>query len=374
MKKRLVVLYDGTWNNRKDNTNVWRLKERIAALAKIEAAAKVAFLNRLTSVFKPAAAAKDPWRSKELVAPEDEFGVRQLAFYDEGVGTHWYDWFTGGAFGRGLSLNIRQGYKWLTEKYREGDEIYLFGFSRGAYTARSLAGFIRKCGLLRTASEDLIHQAYGLYRDKSIAPKDDRAAAFRASFSREVRIKFIGVWDTVGALGIPITGIPFGRDKYLWHDTELSKIVDYAYHAIAVDEHRADFDVSVWARVAKPENLEVEQRWFIGAHANVGGGYRGDKLPNIPLKWICDKARLRGLAFSGDIQVGPNDFKGTVQDSYGGFMFKLYHLFKRPHFRVFGQGLNETVDDSVWQRWDEDKEYKPPTLSGERERGRYLGL
>src|SRR3972149_3752332 len=129
---------------------------------------------------------------KEAIVSTGEDDPQQPSMYDAGVGTHWYDRFTGGAFGRGLSPNIRQGYQWLGRKRQDGDEISLFGFSRGAYTARSLAGLIRKCGILRSPEPALVEKAYDLYRDKAVAPDDRDAVTFRSSHSRETRIKFIG--------------------------------------------------------------------------------------------------------------------------------------------------------------------------------------
>ena len=330
MKSRLIVLFDGTWDTRADATNVWLLKE--------------------------------------LVAPVDLCGNPQQVFYDAGVGTHWYDFISGGAFGRGLSLNIRQGYRWIAERYAGvEDEIFIFGFSRGAYTARSLAGMIRKCGLLSKPSDEMVHAAYSLYRRLEVAPESLEATDFRKRFSREVRIRFIGVWDTVGALGIPLSGMPFGRDQYRWHDTELSKIVDYAYHAIAADEHRKDYSVAVWSR-SKPENLDVEQRWFVGSHENVGGGIRGDRLSSITLRWICDRAEERGLKLIGQVPVGSDDHLSEVRDSFSKFMFHLYGLFRKRYHRPFGEGAGETVDKTVWLRWEADPGYRPPSLIKERAR------
>ncbi|HJX19248.1 MAG TPA: DUF2235 domain-containing protein [Acidiferrobacterales bacterium] len=327
MNRKLAVLFDGTWNTIKDRTNVVRLSE--------------------------------------LLATGSDGGEQPKPFYDPGVGVHALDWLSGGMFGFGLSKNIRDGYGWLAENFRPGDELFLFGFSRGAYTARSLAGLIRKCGILRVADKGLIQQAYDLYRDKDIHPDNPEAAAFRASFAQETRIRFIGVWDTVGSLGIPATGVPFSRDYYQWHDTELSKIVDYAYHALAIDEHRKDFAPAVWT-VRKPENVEVEQRWFVGAHSNVGGGYRNDPLPKLALAWLQHKAKAAGLGFKADVVVSDQDPLADINDSYSEFMFGLYKHFKggKRHYRAFGRGVNETVDDSVWKRWEARPDYRPPTLSG----------
>jgi len=247
MPRKLAVLFDGTWNTTKDRTNVLRLSE--------------------------------------LIASSGTDGAEQLPpFYDKGVGTHAFDRLTGGVFGYGLSENIRDGYCWLAEHFRPGDELFLFGFS---------------------------------------------------------------------------------RDSYQWHDTELSKIVDYAYHALAVDEHRKDFAPAVWT-LRKPENIDVEQRWFIGAHSNVGGGYRNDPLPKLALAWLQQKARAAGLGFKADVVVNDQDALAKINDSYSEFMSGLYKLFKgdKRYYRVFGRGVNETVDDSVWKRWDTEPGYRPPTLLG----------
>lgn len=323
MARRFVLLFDGTWNKRRTGTNVIRMRQAI--------------------------------RSE---GPAD---AGQPCFYDEGVGTKWWNRLSGGAFGRGLSENIQEGYAWLARHHRPGDEIFVFGFSRGAYTARSLVGLIRKCGLVNAVNERTVADAYALYRDKAVAPKDARAVEFRAKYSRETRVRFIGVWDTVGALGIPISQIPFSRDYYQWHDTELSGIVDYAMHAVAVDEHRKDFGVTLWTQ-SKPENVRVEQRWFAGAHSDVGGG-EGGTLPNLALRWLQDRAEEAGLAFGAKADVGPRDPLGPIHDSYAGFMFGVYRWFRPRHPRKFGAGVHETVDESVWQRWRADPAYRPGVLA-----------
>jgi len=285
MARKLALLFDGTWNNEGSNTNVVRMRDAIVS-----------------------SGADDP---------------KQPLFYDTGVGTSWHTRFTGAAFGRGLSHNIRQGYGWLANRYQPGDAIYVFGFSRGAYTARSLVGLIRKCGILHSDDEAQVAEAYELYRDKDVAPDDEKAAGFRASRSREARVRFIGVWDTVGALGIPVSHVPFSRDYYRWHDTELSKIVDYACHAIAVDENRKDYDVAVWTAI-RPENIKVEQRWFVGAHANVGGGYPDDPLHTRPLRWMQDGAEAAGLIGGEDVR------RVAIGVREDGDRLDL-HLAQRPH-------------------------------------------
>src|SRR5260370_14572474 len=135
----------------------------------------------------------------------DPCGTKQLLCYLEGVGTHRGEWLQGGMFGLGISRNIGKAYEFLARSYEPGDEIWLFGFSRGAFTARSLAGMIRDCGLLMPAHIDQIEAAMKLYRDRydDTAPDAPRARIFRNTYSYEPNIKFIGVWDTVGSLAVP---------------------------------------------------------------------------------------------------------------------------------------------------------------------------
>jgi uncharacterized protein (DUF2235 family) len=348
-KRRLVVLFDGTWNKPESNTNVERLRR--------------------------------------LIAPRDADGIEQLVEYIPGVGVEpGMGHLLGGAFGYGLSGNVKDGYRWLCGQWQPGDEIWLFGFSRGAYTARSLGGMIRKCGLLRRddgaiADADLA-SAYAFYRDTVIKPGDDKAAAWRAARSLETDIHFIG--DTVGALGIPNTAawFPFARTRYQFHDTDLSQIVKHAYQALALDEHRADFAPAKWTRnpdmlapgesptAKKPEQIEVEQRWFVGAHADVGGGndHDGanrapDPLPDLPLAWLQRKAMAAGLACSELCVPAPDATSGVPRDSYAEFMGGAYKLLKPSFDRVIGNGVNETVDESVWQHSRLANDYRSPTLA-----------
>ena len=328
MERNVVLLFDGTWNNTRDETNVVRMRRALDSSGE-----------------------NDP---------------RQPCLYLRGVGTSWHNWLTGGLFGRGLSENIQRAHGWLSAMHRPGDRVFVFGFSRGAYSARSLVGLVRKCGLLN--SNDHVQRAYALYRDKRIAPDHPRAVQFRAEHSREIRVRFIGVWDTVGALGVPLSGVPFSKDYYRWHDTSLSKIVDYGYHAIAVDERRADYKPAVWTsddRKKKHGNIDVEQRWFVGAHSNVGGGYLNrppDCLPKIALRWMQDKAEAAGLRLRDKVEVDAKDCLAAVNDSYREFALGIYAFFNKPQKRTFGKGVNETVDPSVWRRLAQDPKYRPESL------------
>lgn len=337
-KQRLILLFDGTWNDPQDQTNVYRLASRLK---------------------------------------DYDGNIAQQFFYDPGVGTCWWDRLLGGMTGYGLSRNLLQGYDWLARHYAEGDEIWVFGFSRGAYTARSLVGLIRKCGLLHIVTPDLQRRIEAIYRDKTLQPESAACCEFRAYYSHEPRIHFIGVWDTVGALGVPGTLLS-ECGRYAWHDTSLSKIVDHAYHALALDECREPYRATLWTSPdghKKAENLDVQQRWFIGAHANVGGGYGPqDPLPDIPLEWLLDHARACGLKL--DAFEAPADaWRATPRDAFREFLGGLYARYRRlrcsgdgRYHRAYDQGfdgspaINISVDASVWQRWHADPGYRPATL------------
>jgi len=262
----------------------------------------------------------------QALAPAGEDGVEQRLFYDPGVGTGAVlDRLGGGAFGRGLSDNVKDIYRWLAQTYQPGDAIFLIGFSRGAYTVRSAAGLIRKCGLLTPENAGRIEEAYALYRraDPSADPPD--AVAFRSKYARRVEIAFLGVWDTVGALGIPLVGLrALTRRRYRFHDTELTGIVRRAYHAVAIDERRRAFEPTLWTNAPKP-GQQIEQVWFAGAHSDVGGGYDDRGLSDITLAWMLDKARRAGLSFKEEYleaRVRPDE-SATLHNSLTGLYLAL---------------------------------------------------
>lgn len=320
MSKILAVFMDGTWNEPNDMTNVYDL-------------------------YKTALEASD-----------------HQTYYVPGVGTSgkglWaaFDKLMGGAFGAGLSSNIQEGYRWICERYRDGDRIFLFGFSRGAYTARSLAGLIRKSGLVRDPSDEQIKQAYQLYRDSEIQPDDAAAITFREKWAIEAPIEFVGVWDTVGELGIPVGGVPFPgfSSFYKFHDTSLSDTVRNAYHAIAANEYRSLYEPTLWTVVpGKPmRTLPVEQRWFTGAHADVGGGYPGGLLQTRPAQWIQSRAAALGMRFAPLITVDAAYAQAEPHDSYAMFKekFPLVPMEAKPRVWVAGQPLNMTLDPSIRER------------------------
>ena len=289
--------------------------------------------------------------------------VSQIIFYDQGVGTgNSVDKATGGTFGCGLEDNIHDAYRFLLANYEPGDEIYLFGFSRGAFTARSTVGMIRKCGILQRKFAQHYRDAITLYRKRDSSPDSMEATQFRKSFSVNgddgVPIKFLGVWDTVGALGIPARGLRwFTHEKYQFHDMELSQTVEFACHALAIDEHRAPFEPSIWSYNPKPGQT-VDQVWFCGAHSDIGGGYAECRLSDIALDWMIQKAQQAGLGFDNDVvQAHPlqPDPLGKLHNSKTSF----YRLTPGIDRKL---GQTQSLHPSVLARWDADAKYRPKEL------------
>ena len=269
--RRLVICFDGTWNTPDKGENPTNVVKMVRAV-RIQGG-----------------------------------GVPQITFYDKGVGTGGpIDRITGGASGAGLTENIIDGYRFLANNFATGDEIYVFGFSRGAYTARSLVGLISMAGLLAPIhlGAALKDDVLGIYRDKDLNSEQKRQMMADLNLTRHenVRIRCIGVWDTVGALGIPteLGRMLFGKKCY-FHDVELSGIVDIALHAVAIDEKRGSFPPALWVKsddAPPPDQFQVvEQVWFPGVHSNVGGSYADTGLSDIAFEWMAKRVEaLTGLA------------------------------------------------------------------------------
>ena len=353
--KRLIVCCDGTWN-RPDEVN--------------EGAASP------TNVAKISLA----------LADKDDAGNQQLLHYESGVGTRRGERVLGGAFGVGLSRNVQECYRFLVDTYEPGDKLYFFGFSRGAYTARSTVGLVRNSGILRPEHRHRIKDAYALYRrpDKDSAPSGIAAELFRRSHSYpDVYFDFVGVWDTVGALGIPLGGFRPPLLSRLWrfHDTTLSAFVLNAYQALAIDERRKPFRPTIWVQKPEARNHQtLEQVWFAGVHSDVGGGYHDTGLSEIPLLWMAEKARSCGLAFKPDHLVlaetdldAPERRTGThVTPNYAARLHNsrtLLYRLQRPYDRRLAGDDGAAVDggalaSSAETRHDDGHEgYRPPGLS-----------
>ncbi len=286
--KRIVLCFDGTWNavvNPKTVTNVVRLAN--------------------------------------LVAIQGKDKVEQVTYYNSGVGSGGFvDRFIGGAFGAGLKGNVKRGIAFLALNYDKDDEIYLFGFSRGAYTARAVGGVIGAAGLPADISRTEEHwQLYqklaklryqaGRYPKKSENRKkyDREADAILAEIKKisafhgaDIPIRCVGVWDTVGAYGIP-SGLANGfvpRIFTYWthgfRDTRIGKKVDLGLHAVAIDEMRKPFTPTFWTLRtdrALEGTQEVEQVWFPGVHSNIGGGYDSTGLSDTALAWMLGRVQER---------------------------------------------------------------------------------
>ena len=277
---------------------------------------------------------------------------RQLAFYNDGVGTQDLRWIRGfaGATGYGLSRNVKTLYRELCRVYEPGDAIYLFGFSRGAFTVRTLAGLINDCGLVSAAdcATELRFRArtalaYRVYRRKyralvarlfSIGAMN--ADEFKARFAMrdhtgqplEPHIRLLGVWDTVDAVGLPFRLADFWNAaiwQFKFRTTSLSTLVDKGCHALAMDDARASFTPVLWDETSHDVKNRVEQVWFAGAHSNVGGGYPQQGMSLVTLDWMMTKAEQQGLRFTR--------FSREQYSSLQGFADRLYN--PRANFGVF---------------------------------------
>ena len=352
MVKRLVVCCDGTWNRPDQVTR-----------APASAAGAPTSVPAPTNVAKLALA----------VSPQDASGVRQHTYYHPGVGTTPGERLRGGAFGLGLARNVRDAYRFLVECYEPGDQLYLFGFSRGAFTARSVAGFVRNAGILRPEHAGRVADAYALYRSRGAHPVSTEATLFRRSYSYDVRIRFIGVWDTVGALGIPISGLRLVNvlnRRNQFHDVALSSTVDAAFQALAIDERRRPFRPAVWLPATSGTQV-VQQVWFSGVHCDVGGGNADHGLSDIPLRWLAGKARENGLALDEEtLEQGRWDERFAADptrpdplapagNSYSG-VYRLTRPWRRPIGRTSVE--SESVASSAVLRRRSDEHYRPSNL------------
>jgi uncharacterized protein (DUF2235 family) len=317
MSKRIIFCADGTWDKVANKTNVYKIDKAIAVNAD------------------------------------------QLAFYDDGVGADGtpLEKLAGGAFGLGLYQKVMDGYTKIAHSYEKDDEIFIFGFSRGAYTARSLAGMIAICGLPTTAFDNnLVDKAFEAYRER------DERQAILAGLAKyglyDASIKMVGVWDTVGSLGIPAL---FGRvDPVLYGflDTGLHPDVKNAYHALAIDERRAEFPPTLWTSQPQPDQT-IEQVWFTGVHCDVGGSYPETGLSDITLSWMMQKAKNLGLVFDAGVwanyaSLDPKHALDVKHESWD-----LLWLF--PKRRTIAQ--DAALANSVAIRCAHDDSYRPKNLT-----------
>jgi uncharacterized protein (DUF2235 family) len=345
--KRLIACTDGTWNKPGDTEEGRSVDSNVCLIY-------------------------------QAIEDKARDGTEQLKVYDTGVGSSygWRDKLLGGTMGKGLDGKIMDMYSFLMMNYQpgaeneKGDEIYLFGFSRGAYTARSLAGFIRNCGILKPQYFHLLEKAFTLYRDRNdfTKPDSDLMISFRKNFSFEniTPIYFLGVWDTVGSLGLPLTFFRmYNMEKYKFHDVTLSSTILNAYHALAVDDRRKLFEPTLWKQSVNLGSgqspiQQSEQRWFPGVHCNIGGGYNDKGLSNRALHWMVEKANAVGLEFNNHkLAHLKTDPMGILRNSYT-LPFWFWHRIRR----AIPQGKKEVqqFDESVLDRLKGDSNYRPGNL------------
>ncbi|KAH7360619.1 hypothetical protein BKA65DRAFT_189578 [Rhexocercosporidium sp. MPI-PUGE-AT-0058] len=314
--KRLIICCDGTWMDSDDG-----------------------FKKPTLIPYQPTGVLQVPsnvTRISRALRRTGREGVPQIIFYHSGVGTgsSKVDMLTGGLLGIGISENIREVYSFIAANYTPGDEIVLIGFSRGAFTVRSVASMIRDIGLLtRTGMNDF----YPIFKDQQNFKNESYRDIFpdipfsnkpsgpnavheykqrleRDGFTRvrdpngnRIMVHAVAVWDTVGSLGIPNIslfaklGLPHSTIEYKFFDTNLSGNIRHAFQALALDERRSPFKAAVWERADSHQTtVDLRQVWFPGAHSNVGGGYDDQEIANITLAWMMDQLASIGIAFQDE--------------------------------------------------------------------------
>lgn len=369
--KRLVFCFDGTWN-------------------KIDA-------PHPTNVVIVA----------ESVLPYTPNKISQLIYYDEGVGTARLEKYLGGIFGIGLLKNIAEAYRFLIFNYQPGDEIYVFGFSRGAFTARSFCGLLANCGVPLRKFAGRVNEAIARYKGRTDTKEcAEDLRSFRLEVSPEVCINndelewrknkghltntllgvcYLGVWDTVGALGIPASfeRLNWANKRYRFHDTKLSSFVRSARHAVAIDERRKDYAPTLWTNIDELNNqaqfkgdlgdAPYQQIWFPGTHSSVGGGGERRGLSDRALDWVLDGARQAGLVLdisqhSRIFELKPDDSEYIENSAQNGFLYAAMNILSSAD-RLPGPASTAEVSRSAKRRWHlpdemmaDKKPYRPRTL------------
>lgn len=377
--KRLVFCFDGTWN-RVDAPN----PTNVVLIA-------------------------------QSIAPVGKGGIAQVIHYDEGVGTQEGEKWRGGLFGEGLLRNMVEAYKFLIFNYDVGDEIYVFGFSRGAFTARSFVSLVRYAGIPRRKDAARITQAVRLYQDRPrdntqsddlrkfrwecspdlcIDPDEDAwrvksCPGYKAGQSPILRIRYLGVWDTVGSLGVPnsLLMARWVNRKFEFHNQGLTSMVASARHAVAIDEKRNSFSPTLWDNL-DPLNASLgfrsddphapyQQKWFPGTHGSVGGGGDDRRLSDEALDWVLSGARAMGL------QLDTHDYS-VVHTLSPDYRAPIGNMRSKPKFSLNSYAMSHLpgrdrhpgpqhlweVSSSAQQRWcmpaaelPDGQLYRPPTLS-----------
>ena len=385
MAKTIVFCADGTWNGPEDASGESVLDASDVAVELSD--------NAVTNVVKLYANVAGASTAESLaladenekIAKDADGAVTQVAKYLHGVGdsSNPFVKIMGGTFGAGVVERIVRGYTFISRNYLPGDAIHICGFSRGAYTARALAGVIASVGLLDPSTYDPTAKmrAYRLgvaawAKSKTLQLNvhgrlDTVASAIIGLIERvlaaplsadnlrpNIPIKSIAVWDTVGSLGIPEYVQGARVDLFRFVDTALSAQVQNGFHAMALDEQRRDFPVTKW-----DERNGVAQRWFTGAHADVGGGYppTESRLSDLALDWVTANLENQGVLMVKPASYVPDAANAVSQPIHTPWNNPPYdHLGRAP--RVVDP--NDQIDPSVKQRWQTDVSYRPSPLNG----------
>jgi uncharacterized protein (DUF2235 family) len=320
MSKRIVFCADGTWDSVQNDTNVYKM-------------------------FKAVPIASD-----------------QVPFYDDGVGADGtlIEKLFGGAFGDGLFQKIKDGYTKIAHVYEQDDDIFLFGFSRGAYTARSLAGMIAVCGLPTASFDDaLVNAAFNAYRERDPIQRKSILDGLAQYNLYDAKLKMVGVWDTVGSLGIPALLGDVDPILYGFLDTNLHPDVLNAFQALAIDERRREFPPTLWTLPATPvPGQTLEQVWFTGVHCDVGGGYPETGLSDIAFSWMMGNAENLGLVIDPGVfgQYAMLDGKYALSQLHDSWSL----IWGFPKSRTVSPG--SSVSNSVAIRCQYDISYQPESL------------
>ena len=352
MPKNIIVCSDGTGNSggKGNGTNVWRVFEAV---------------NRAST------------------------NPRQVAFYDDGVGTESFKplKIAGGAFGYGLARNVRQLYKEICRIYEPGDRLFYFGFSRGAFTVRTLMGWILSVGLINPQHARDNQELDQLVGDSYRAPRSffrtypQRLISSKPSDRHKKKIAsklfdltdnqkcalghFIGVWDTVDAVGFPVAFVADAWNtlvyRFKFPDYKLSPFVRHARHALAIDDERKTFHPLLWdeapdenkADAGMRSGQQLQQVWFSGMHSNIGGGYPQDGMAYVSLTWMMDAARQAGLEFTQGLEQLYRERANPMEKMYnsrGGL--GMYYRFAPRSISYLSEknSVDVVVHHSVLQR------------------------
>lgn len=322
----------------------------------------------------------------------------QVSVYFKGIGTdERFDGpvkraanrYGGGIFGWGLDAKVKQAYQFIAQVYQPGDEIFLFGFSRGAFTARSVAGMIRKCGIVKDTSPEGINRAFRLYRRpgarnapdvlhirqerREISPgfaTSEKDLKWRKDKSALVKIAYIGVWDTVGARGLPLALLgpvaALWNMQYKFHDMKLSSTVASARHAVALDEQRVFYRPALWDNLEGRKGLnkgqdadaqrKYQQIWFVGNHSIVGGSGDNQALAAFSQGWIFEGAHAQGLKKAKGVEIPqetPDALVSTASVAPETGWFKAWRK---------GPRRSHNVHASVEARVSQRPDYRPGSL------------